>query len=176
MTLSMVLSRRAVALAVVIVSVGLLGYVLFSDSDEDRILARLEELARAVETSPGENVAFRTLRLQKLFEEALEPQVRFSAAELDDTTGRQELAALAGAAPNTFGNLDVSIGATDIRIHRERGDAEVASQVTLTSSRGGELQRDTRQVRFELHKSDGEWRVSAIRVAPKTDEEPEARP
>lgn len=121
-------------------------------------------------------MAFRTLRLKKLFEEALEPQVRFSAAELDDTTGRQQLAALAGSAPNTFGNLDVSIGSTDIRINRERGDAEVASQVTLTSTRGGELRRDTRHVQFELTKSDGEWRVSAIRVAPKTDEEPEARP
>lgn len=176
MTLALAFSRRAAALAVVIASVGLLGYVLFHESDEDRILARLEGLARAVETSPGENMAFRTLRLKKLFEEVLEPQVRFSAAELDDTTGRQQLAALAGSAPNTFGNLDVSIGSTDIRINRERGDAEVASQVTLTSTRGGELRRDTRHVQFELTKSDGEWRVSAIRVAPKTDEEPEARP
>jgi hypothetical protein len=176
MTLALVFSRRTAALAVVIASVALLGYVLFHESDEDRILARLEELARGVETSPGENMAFRTLRLRKLFDEALEPEVRFSATELDDTTGRKELAALAGSAPNTFGNLDVSIGSTDIRINRERGDAEVASQVTLTSTRGGELQRDTRQVRFELRKSDGEWRVSAIRVAPKTDEEPEARP
>lgn len=172
----MVLPRRAAALAVVLVSVGLLGYVFLSDSDEERILARLEELARAVETSPGENMAFRTLRLKKVFEGALEPQVRFSAAELDDTTGRGELAALAGSAPNAFGNLDVSIGSTDIRINRELNDAEVSSQVTLTSSRGGELRRDTRRVRFELHESDGEWRVSAIRVAPKTDEEPEARP
>jgi hypothetical protein len=176
MTLSMVLPRRAVALAVVVASAGLLAYVLLSDSDEERILARLEELARAVETSPGENVAFRTLRLKKVFEEALEPQVRFSAPELDETTGRRELAALAGSAPSTFGNLDVSIGSTDIRINRELSDAEVASQVTLTSTRGGELRRDTRQVRFELHESDGEWRVSAIRVAPQTDEEPEARP
>lgn len=176
MTLSIVLSRRAAALAVVIASVGLLGYVLLHESDEDRILALLEKLARGVETSPGENVAFRTLRLKKLFEEALEPQVSFSAAELDDTTGRKELAALAGSAPTTFGNLDVSIGSTDVRINRERGDAEVASQVTLTSTRGGELRRDTRQVRFELNETDGEWRVSAIRVAPKTNEEPEARP
>jgi hypothetical protein len=174
--LSLALSRRTVAIAVVLGSLGLLGYVLFSDSDEERILARLEELARAVETSSGENVAFRTLRLKGVFEEALEPQVRFSAAELDDTTGRQELAALAGSAPQVFGDLDISIGSTDVRINRELKSADVASEVTLIGTRGGELRRDTRQVRFELQKTDGEWRVSAIRVQAETHEEPEARP
>jgi hypothetical protein len=168
-------NRSRLALAVVIASLGLLGYVIFGGSDEDKILARLKELASAVETKPDEtNVVIRTARINGVFKEGLDPTVRFSAPELESQSGIRELALLAAQVPQAYGDVTLSIGATDI--HVEKTAARAVSQVTLTGTRGGELRREERSVRFELRRSDGEWRVNAIDVAAKSEAQPEARP
>ena len=70
----------------------------------------------------------------------------------------------------------MSIGETDVHVEHEANQARVTAGVTVTGRVGGELRRDKRVVRFTLTKRDGEWRVELIDVAPKTHEQPEARP
>jgi hypothetical protein len=170
------LSRRGAALLAVVASAGILAWLLLGDSDETKVLARLEELASAVETKPDENMAFRALRLKGVFEEALEPGAGLRAPELPETNGVKDLTALAAGVPRFYGDLDVSIGETDVHIEPEAHEARVTAGVTVTGTLGGELRRDKRVVRFTLRERDGEWRVSFIDVEPKTHEEPEARP
>jgi ketosteroid isomerase-like protein len=166
---------RRLAVLSIVVSAALLAYVAWGGSDEDKILARLKELARAIETRTDEtNVVLRTARINGIFKQALEPAVTFTAPELEAQTGIRPLAVLAGQAPESFGDVTVSVGATDI--HIEGSIAHAVSQVTLTGSRGGELRRDQRNVRFELRRSSGDWRVNAIDVGPKSEAQPEARP
>ena len=173
--MSELFTRSRVALAVIVGSLALLAYVIFGGSDEDKILLRLKELANAVETKPDEtNVILRTARINGVFKQGLEPTVAFSAPELQSESGIQNLATLAGQAPQAFGELTLSIGATDI--HVEGAVAHAVSQVTLTGTRGGELRRDRRNVRFELKRSGGEWRVNSIDVEATKEEQPEARP
>ncbi len=168
-------NNRRLALALIAVSAAVLAYVVWGGSDEDKILARLKDVARAVETRPDEtNVLARTARINGVFKDALEPGVTFSAPELPAETGIRSLAVLAGQAPQRFGDLTVSVGATDI--HVEGAIAHAVSQVLLTGSRGGELRREQRNVRFELRRSGGNWRVGAVEVEADKEAQPEARP
>ena len=175
-SLALALSRRGVATVVVVVSLGVLAWLLFGDSDEARILERLGELANAVETKQNENMAFRALRVKGIFEEGFEPGAVLRAPELPDTHGVKDLTALAASVPRAYGELDVSIGETDVRIEPEAHEAHVTAGVTLTGTFAGELRRDKRVVRFTMRERDGDWRVELIEVEPKTHEQPEARP
>jgi hypothetical protein len=170
----MAFSRKYLAIGVIVASLALLAYALFGASDEERIMTRLKELASAVETKEGENLIFRTARLNRAFEEALDPNARLSAPELPSTTGRKELAALAGGATRFSPNFQVSLGETDVRI--DGGEARVVSVVTLTGTQEGELRRDQRHVRFSLRKSGSDWQVTSIDVQARSEDDPEARP
>jgi hypothetical protein len=172
----MKLSRTHFALGLAAVSAGVLLYALFGSSDEAEIMARLKELARAVETRSDESIVFRQARVNRTFKEALEPNVSLRAPELPTTMGIPDLTKLATIAPQGFGEIALSVGETDIRIEDAAKLARAVSVVTLTGSRGGELRREKRHVRFTLHESGGEWRVVEIEVEARSNEQPEARP
>ena len=173
-SLSNLFTRSRFAWLLVLGSLGVLGYVVFGSSDDDKILLRLKELASAVETQSDESILFRTARINKAFKAGLDPGVTFRAPELPSKSGIRELAPLAAGAGQMFGTVRLSVGSTDIHID---GDvAHAVSEVTLTSARGNELHGDHRSVRFELRREGGEWRVSSIDVAAKSGEQPEARP
>jgi hypothetical protein len=172
----MKLSRTHLALGLTAVSAGVLAYAIFGSSDEAEIMARLKELSRAVETRSDESIIFRQARVNRTFKEALEPNVSFRAPELPTTMGIPELTKLATIAPQGFGEIGLSVGETDIRIDDEANLARAVSVVTLTASRGGELRREKRNVRFTLHESGGEWRVVEVDVEARGNEQPEARP
>jgi hypothetical protein len=169
-------SRTHLALGLTVVSAGVLAYAIFGSSDEAEIMARLKELASAVETRSDESIIFRQARVNRTFKEALEPNVSLRAPELPTTMGIPELTKLATIAPQGFGEIALSVGETDIRIDDEANLARAVSVVTLTGSRGGELRREKRHVRFTLHESGGEWRVVEVDVEARTNEQPEARP
>ncbi len=169
-------SRSLVALLVAVVSAALIGYALFGGSDEDRILARLKELAHAVETVEDESILFRRARVNRAFKDGLEPNASLTAPELPSTTGIKELVELATVAAGAFGQMTLSVGETDIHIDRAAHEAHAVSLVTLTAARGGELRREKRHVRFVLHQSGGDWRVAVIDVEPLSEDQPEARP
>ena len=169
-----VISRRYVAIGVIVLSLLLLVYALFGSSDEDRVVARLKELASAVETKEGESIVFRTARINGVFKEALENGVALTAPELGTAVGIRELVALAAQATRFSPEFAVSVGETDV--HIDGDEARAVSLVTLTGSEGGQLHGDRRHVRFRLRKSGGEWRVASLDVDAKSDDQPEARP
>jgi len=170
------LSRSHLALGLALLAAVVLGFAIFSDSDEDLILARVKELASAVETKEGESIIFRRARIGGVFKEALEPTVTLTAPELPTTTGIKELADLASIAPRAYGELGLSVGETDIQIEKAANQARVVSRITVTGSAGGELRREARHVRFLFHESGGDWRVTSIDVDRRSDDQPEARP
>lgn len=172
----MKLSRTHLALGLTLASGALLVYALVGDSDEEKIMSRLRELAHAVETQSDESIVFRQARVNKTFKEALEANVSLRAPELPSTTGVPELVKLATVAPQGFGEIGLSVGETDIRIDGDAHLARAVSLVTLTGSSGGELRREKRHVRFTLHESGGDWRVVEIDVEARSNEQPEARP
>jgi hypothetical protein len=172
----MKLSRTHLALGLTVASLSLLGYALFGDSDEEKIMSRLKELANAVETRSDESIIFRQARLNRVFQDALEDNVTLRAPELPTTSGVSDLVKLAALAGQGFGTIGLSIGETDVRIDDEANVARAVSLVTLTGSRDGELRREKRHVRFTLHESGSEWRVVEIAVEPRSNEQPEARP
>jgi hypothetical protein len=170
------LSRRSVAPVVLVASVALLGWLLFGESDEQRILSNLQRLAGALGTREGEAITFRTARLNGEFKELLHPQVTLDAPELQRAQGIRELSTLAASAPRLFGDFEVSIGDSDVSVDKKSRRAQVTARVTLEGSRGGEVRRDARTVTFHMTEHDGEWKVDGLQVAAATDEEPEARP
>ena len=93
------LSRRAVAVAVLIGSVALLGWLFFAESDEQRILSNLQRLTAVLGTREGEAITFRTARLNGEFKELLHPDVTLDAPELERAQGIQALSLLAASAP-----------------------------------------------------------------------------
>jgi phosphoribosylformylglycinamidine synthase len=168
-------TSRRLGLALVAASLALLAYVVFGSSDEDKVLARIKEVARAVETRADEtNVVLRTGRINGVFKDALAPDVTFTAPELGSATGVRALAVLAGDAGLRFGAITVSVGATDV--HVDGALVHAVSQVTLSASQNGELRRELRTVRFELRRSGGDFRIGAIEVEPSKEAQPEARP
>ena len=160
------ISRRHWIGAAIALWLAFVVWLLASDSDEEKIRARLDDLALAVSSRNDENLAFRRLRLKSDFEEMLTTDVRLSVPELPLTTGRQELARLAGTAPRFFGELDISIGSTEISIDEATDVATAVSEVTV-SGNSGEFRRDTRKVTFTLKEDGGDWLVSRIDVEPK---------
>ena len=170
------LSRRSVALVVFLASAALLGWLLFGESDEQRILGNLQQLASAVGTKEGEAITFRTARLNGVFKELVHPDVTLDAPELERTSGIKELGLLAASAPRFYGNFDVEIGESDVALDSKAKRANVTARVTLQGQQGGELRRDSRTVLFHVTEHEGEWKVYGIQVAAATHEEPEARP
>jgi hypothetical protein len=156
------LSRRALALVVLFGSAALLGWLLFAESDEQRILNNLQQLASAVGTREGEAITFRTARLNGVFKELLHPDVTLDAPELERVRGLKELGLLAASAPRFYGDFEVSIGETDVGLDAKAKQAKATARVTLEGSRGGELRRDSRTVLFHLVLHDGEWKVYGI--------------
>ena len=157
------LSRRTLIAVAAAFWLGFVAWLLLSDSDEEKIRARLDQLAHVVGSSPDENMAFRALRLKSKFEELLALNVALAAPELPTTTGRTELTQLAASASRLFGEFSVSIGDTEITIDKKRREANAVSAVTLTSS-STDYKREERRVRFTFHEYDGEWQVSRIDV------------
>jgi len=170
------LSRRTLAFVVFLGSAAVLGWLIFGESDEQRILGNLRELAQAAGTREGEAITFRTARLNGVFKELLHPEVTFDAPELERVQGIQPLSLLAASAPRAYGDFDVSLGESDVELDAKSKRAQVTARVTLEGGRGGEVRRDSRSVHFQLVEHDGEWKVQGIQVAAKTNEEPEARP
>jgi hypothetical protein len=171
---SALFTRSRVGWLLVVGSLGLLAYVMFGSSDDDQVVSRIRALASAVETHEDESIVFRTARINKAFKEGLAPDVTFRAPELPPQNGIRELSTLAAGAGQMFGDVRLSVGATDV--HVDGAVAHAVSEVTLTSARGNELHGDRRSVRFELRRESGDWRVSSIDVAAKSGEQPEARP
>jgi hypothetical protein len=169
--------KRWLAIAAVVLGLGAVLYAVFAaPSDEEEIRAQLDRLALVVGVTADEkNPVIRGARLKREFAEIFTEDVAVSIPELTSLrSGRDELAAVGARAGTYFQTADVSISQIDIEIDGAKTRAQVRSVATLTGSRGGELERDERRVRFEFVQRDGDWLIDAVRVGSRpSDSEPD---
>lgn len=168
--------KRWLPIGLVAAGVALAVYATFFwSSDEDRIRARLDQLAAAVRVGGGENPVFRQARLRGDFAEIFTKDARARVAEVAE--GLQGRDALVGAATQLAGpyqTADVSLGGVGVRIDRAGVTAEVDATATLTGVMHGQPpRRDERKVTFQLEKIDGDWMIVSATVAARAEDDSE---
>jgi hypothetical protein len=156
--------KRALAGLGIVLGLALVGYAIFaSQSDEEQIRERLEQLSRAVDVDDSENLLFRKTRIEREFARIFTTDVRVNITELGRSAdGRASVAQLATLAARQYRSLDVEISPETVSVGS--GSASVDGEVTVLSS-DQDLSRAARAVAFKLVKSDDQgWQISAIRV------------
>lgn len=157
------------AIAAGAVGVGLIAYaVLSAETDEEKILARLDQLEDAVrvdeETS---NPILRLGRVRGQFSEIFTEDVTFSIPELTSAhQGRKTLADLAAKAGTSVRTFDVDFTHVDVSLTGSGTGATVSAVAELTATRStGRPERDERRVRFEFLNGDDGWQVADLRAS-----------
>jgi hypothetical protein len=139
---------------------------LFRASEEDRVRATLNELAKIVAVKEGDTLLSRLARLRSRLPEVVDDDVRVNVAELRiDVTGRRQLEEDAAKAGLVFQSADCAFTNLTIRVDPGGVLATVDGLALVTANRGGERKVDERDVHFLLRK-DGDWKISTIDVAP----------
>lgn len=163
--------RRIAAIGLAAGGLGIIGYAVFSaPSDEEQILEVLERLESAVAVREGgENPLSRQARINGEFKEIFVDNVSISIRELPQRPSkRADLVRIAAQAGHYFQTVEVDF--TDNELEVGKHGAAVESLVTLDGVRGGAQQRDERDVRVELSKEDGDWRITRLVVSPPSRE------
>jgi hypothetical protein len=166
--------KRWLAIGAIVLGLGAVLYALFArPSDEERIGAKLDHLARVVALESDEtNSMMRAARLNEEFSELFTEDVLVIVPELAELRpARRELGHLAARATAGFENAEVSFSGLSIQVDASKTRAQVRAEATLTGSRGGELERDERRVRFGFSKRDGEWLIEMLSVSPKASDD-----
>lgn len=163
--------KRWLPLVAIAIGVLLAGYaIVFWSDDEDRIRARLAQLAAAVRIGENDtNVAMRALRLQGEFREIFVERPSVNVPDLPEIpSSRKELVQAAAGAANFFSSAEVSFGSVKVAVDEGGTRANVDATASLTGSRhGGEVRRDSRSVVFRFEKVDGEWQIASVTVSPR---------
>lgn len=169
---------RRVAIAAITAGAALVAAALFlRDSDEDRIKARLDELADVVHLDAGDNLLLRGARIQRAFNELFTPDVVVHAAELPgDSQGRDALVALATKPPLQIDSADLAFQHVSVQLVAGHRSARVQADVVVTSSDASGAHRERRQGVFRFAKVDGKWRIAGVDLSADEDLPPEARP
>lgn len=160
--------RRYAIPAAFVLGLLLVGYaVFFWSDDEDLIREKLEELATAVTVNKESNInpGIRGVHLKSEFSEIFTPEVTVSIPEMQDSgaLASGQLAAFAAQVGGRFETATVSYGAIEIQLLGDR--AHVDTTATLHAVEyGGNPRRDTRDLDFELIRTDDGWRIEQLAV------------
>jgi hypothetical protein len=166
-------STRKVWAGVALVAVAALAYSWMFRSDEARVLAVVDELARVFRTpNAGESAAERSARLERELDALVAGDVAIQIGGAPRMSGRGALAALATGGGEDL--VDLELGQREVRV--ERGSAVVRGEGVLVVERASRLERDPRRVELGFREEAGSWFLTSLTVAAPTDEEPEARP
>ena len=138
------------------------------NSDERKIVRVLEECAETAGFRQGEAPAGAFLKLRKL-EELLTPEVdatiRIQGRTYRERLPRKEIIQRLAGVRKMTSYLDIELSDLAVTV---TGDAAAAdASVKLESANGGvDKYRDSavEEVRFTLTKTDGKWRVAAVRA------------
>jgi hypothetical protein len=166
-------SKRTIGIAIVIAAAAVaLWAIFFRGSDEDRIRAVIVKAATAVRVVEGENPVLRAARVKGDLGETLDRDVAFTVPELNASgegvgKGRDAAVAAALSAGGLWSSAEVSIAFSRVTVDPGGNTASAQTTVTLSAIRGGQRERDVRQVSFELRKLDGEFRIVAVTVQPR---------
>lgn len=160
---------RIVAAVVAVAGVAGLVWWMFP-SDESRVRARLAELAQAVTIPPSEPDLARLSRLARLGRLLGEDAAVDFGAPLGVVTGRSDLQGLAAQVVPQPGGLLIELRDVSVVIAGDRRRAGVTA-VAVASEReaDGRDAMETRDVRMELVRTNGEWLLSRATIGPPAD-------
>jgi hypothetical protein len=166
---------RLAAVLAILAGLALVGYALFGrETDEERIRSKLAALSRAVhvDEDTGTNPIFRGTSLRGAFQDLFEARVTYRIPELgSDGQGTDSLVQLALRGTTGVTTFDVDFSSVEVTIAAGGALADVRTTAKLQAFRGGTSQVDSRKVRFDFGKSQGDWKITRFAVTPK-DEEP----
>jgi phosphoribosylformylglycinamidine synthase len=169
--------RRWLPIGLILLGVAVIAYALLGSSDEDRILARLAQLAQAVRVDEGErNPLVRHGRIRQEFAEIFVKEANARIPEISEGLhGRDALAAAATQVGSVYQSADVSLGSVDLRVDPGGTAAEATATATIAGAMHGQPPRsDDRRVKFRLDKVDGDWKIVSVTVEREADSGPEA--
>lgn len=162
-------SRRALAIAAVLVAVAFFAY---TRSEESHARKSLRSIAEALSAPLG---ATHEIELRKTLSELCTPGIQVNVPDVFVGSGRDRaidavLRTLQGARP--------VIALENIQLQSlESGSRFQASfDARVSDSQAGDLHADIRQVNAVLVKSADRWQLDAVTSSPKDARQPEARP
>lgn len=166
--------RRSLALGVLaaaLAAVAVVYALFFRLSDEERIRARLEQLAAVIRIDAGAqgaaDVGARAGRVQRVFAEVFTEDARAEVEEIEETLeGRPALVAAAVELGGAYSSADVRFDKVVVRVSGEAADVRAVGVVT-GAERGKSAAEEEVSVRFQWKKLDGEWRITSAVVSPR---------
>jgi hypothetical protein len=169
------ISRRVLIALGAILSVGIGGIFVIGASEASRLSAKSERLARAASFDrTRESPDQRRTRLAEELDELGSDDVTLEVPELAAIPrGRLALVELGGDLSDVS---RVELELSDISAEVTGEAASVKARVRSLIVSGGIERRDQRPVTLRWTRRAGRWRVTSIEVAPRSHEEPEARP
>ncbi|OGP53926.1 MAG: hypothetical protein A2162_03885 [Deltaproteobacteria bacterium RBG_13_52_11b] len=156
---------RYILIALVVVGLGLLVTVYFSQSEEKRVRKQFDLLSEYVSRDPDENTIAMAHNMQKLgslFGDSCE--LKIAVEFLSGTYTREEIASYAARARARFPKLSLEFLDLEITFP-ENGFAKVSLTARLTGrTRAGEQMRETRELECLLKKIEKKWLFNNIEV------------
>jgi hypothetical protein len=166
---------RAAVLALLIAIAA--GYFLTRDDQTTRARESIDRVVAALEFDERREAwAARTERVARELEALATPDVTASIPEAPGLLrGR---AALASFASNARDLHRLELGLSDVMASFDAGRRTVlfTMRVAVTAHSSGYERREVRNVSVQLVRHGDGWSISSLTVAPRTHEEPEARP
>jgi hypothetical protein len=139
--------------------------ILFRPNQEASIRRQVASLGEAVGIEPAErDPRVRPLRIQRTFERILAPSLRVNIeGVVEDVHRRDELAAMATSAAETYGDLTVTFDDVRVQLDDRCRFARVEAEATLAGAdHDGNREHEEREVVMGLEKIDGDWRITAL--------------
>jgi hypothetical protein len=169
-------ARRLIPIVLLLAALGLAIALYTRDTPERRIVARVEQLELALSSVPGLDGPGHGARIERVVDEAIASDVVIAIPDFPELSrGSSGLGEVAKRAVRDPRGLEVSAKVLEVVLDSD-GNAATAQVRAEVGRPGDELHKDVRHVTLRFARGSGDWRVTGITVAPKTHEEPEARP
>jgi len=146
-----------------------------SRSHDAMIRKQAAELARVLGLASGENADARKERLERELGPLLENDVRVELPEVGAPL--RDRAAVIRLVSDTGGARRIDVALDDVLVSLDAADSGATLRARATLLVEGSLALcDVRNLTVSWVQKDGSWRIASVEVAPRTHEEPEARP
>jgi hypothetical protein len=170
-------TRRALLLAAGAVALIAAATLAVSSRSPDALVRKqASALARLLRLAPGESADSRKARLERELPALLENDARVQLSDV--TAPPRDRQALIRLAAETGGARSIDLALDDVVISVDAAEsaATMRARATLLVEGPTLALRDVRNVTLNWVRRDGVWRVASAEIAPRTHEEPEARP
>jgi hypothetical protein len=152
-------------------------YFLVRDDEAARVRAPVERIKRALAyDSARETAAERRARIERAIETSVEPDVVLSIPEAQRVlSGRADALAFAADARDVR-RLEIAVTDTVVSFDAKRETAQLAARFAVDAWLTDYESHQVRNASIRLVRRGDSWSISSVTVAPRTHEEPEARP